>query len=205
MGSSPLTQRWNPGPLHWECGVITTGSSGKSPKPPGLCTTRKLRFRKGYKFAQGHTVNDVEQASEPRLVTPEPRIWTSEHGRPALWTQQVRSVKGIVTVTTPTAASADTGPTVCRPCWTGFTRIPSFNPHLSEEATKTQRLSSRSKVRLMVSETQGIQTPELGSRRCPHAPLYYLLQCSCLENSRDRGARWAAVHGVAKSQTRLSD
>ena len=31
------------------------------------------------------------------------------------------------------------------------------------------------------------------------------LQCSCPENPRDRGAWWAAVHGVAKSQTRLSD
>ena len=31
------------------------------------------------------------------------------------------------------------------------------------------------------------------------------LQSSCLENSRDGGAWWAAVHGVAKSQTRLSD
>ena len=31
------------------------------------------------------------------------------------------------------------------------------------------------------------------------------LQCSCLENPRDRGAWWAAVHGVAQSWTRLSD
>ena len=31
------------------------------------------------------------------------------------------------------------------------------------------------------------------------------LQYSCLENPTDGGARWAAVHGVAKSQTRLSD
>ena len=31
------------------------------------------------------------------------------------------------------------------------------------------------------------------------------LQCSCLENSMDRGAWWATVHGVAKSRTRLSD
>ena len=30
-------------------------------------------------------------------------------------------------------------------------------------------------------------------------------QCSCLENPMDRGACWATVHGVAKSQTRLSD
>ena len=29
------------------------------------------------------------------------------------------------------------------------------------------------------------------------------LQCSCLENLRDGGAWWAAVHGVAQSQTRL--
>ena len=28
-------------------------------------------------------------------------------------------------------------------------------------------------------------------------------QYSCLENSMDRGAWWATVHGVAKSQTRL--
>ena len=32
-------------------------------------------------------------------------------------------------------------------------------------------------------------------------PLAY----SCLENSMDRGALWATVHGVAKSWTRLSD
>ena len=31
------------------------------------------------------------------------------------------------------------------------------------------------------------------------------LQCSCLENPMDRGAWWAAAHGVAKSQTRVSD
>ena len=29
------------------------------------------------------------------------------------------------------------------------------------------------------------------------------LQCSCLENSRDGGAWWAAVYGVAQSRTRL--
>ena len=31
------------------------------------------------------------------------------------------------------------------------------------------------------------------------------LQYSCLENPTDRGALWATVHGVAKSQTRLSN
>ena len=32
-----------------------------------------------------------------------------------------------------------------------------------------------------------------------------LLQHSCLENPMDGGAWWAAVHGVTKSRTRLSD
>ena len=31
------------------------------------------------------------------------------------------------------------------------------------------------------------------------------LQCSCLENPMDRGAWWATVYGVAKSQTWLSN
>ena len=30
------------------------------------------------------------------------------------------------------------------------------------------------------------------------------LQCSCLENPRDRGAWWAAISGVAQSRTRLN-
>ena len=30
------------------------------------------------------------------------------------------------------------------------------------------------------------------------------LQCSCLENSMDRGGCWATVHEIAKSWTRLS-
>ena len=30
------------------------------------------------------------------------------------------------------------------------------------------------------------------------------LQYSCLENSMDRGAWWAIVHGITKSRTRLS-
>ena len=32
-----------------------------------------------------------------------------------------------------------------------------------------------------------------------------LLQYSCLESSKDRETLWATVHGVAKSQTQLSD
>ena len=33
----------------------------------------------------------------------------------------------------------------------------------------------------------------------------YPLQYSCLKNPMDRGAWWAMVHGVTKSQTQLSD
>ena len=35
--------------------------------------------------------------------------------------------------------------------------------------------------------------------------IYNPLRYSCLENPMDGGAWWAAVHGVAKSRTRLSD
>ena len=45
--------------------------------------------------------------------------------------------------------------------------------------------------------------PESG--RSPGEGNGYPLQYSCLENSRDRGAWWTAVHGIIKSQTRLSD
>ena len=41
------------------------------------------------------------------------------------------------------------------------------------------------------------------SRSCIGEGSGYPLQCSCLENPRDGGAWWAAVHGVAQSWTRL--
>ena len=47
--------------------------------------------------------------------------------------------------------------------------------------------------------------PMLGSRRSPGVGNGDSLQYSCLENSMDKGAWRATVHGVAKSQTRLSD
>ena len=45
--------------------------------------------------------------------------------------------------------------------------------------------------------------PGLG--RTPGEMNGYPFQCSCLENSMDRGACQATVHGVAKSQTQLSE
>ena len=43
-----------------------------------------------------------------------------------------------------------------------------------------------------------------GLGRCPGGRNGNPLQCSCLENSMDRGAWWATVPGLAKTQTRLS-
>ena len=44
-----------------------------------------------------------------------------------------------------------------------------------------------------------------GSGRSPEEGNGYPLRYSGLENFMDRGAWWATVHRVAKSQTRLSD
>ena len=43
-----------------------------------------------------------------------------------------------------------------------------------------------------------------GSRRSPGGRNGNPLQYSCLGNPRDRGSWWITVHGVAKSQIRLS-
>ena len=40
-----------------------------------------------------------------------------------------------------------------------------------------------------------------GSEKSPGEGNGYPLQYSCLENSMDRGAWWATVHEVAKTQT----
>ena len=45
----------------------------------------------------------------------------------------------------------------------------------------------------------------LGQGRSPGERNGNPLQYSCLENPMEGGAWWATVHGVAKSQTRLSD
>ena len=44
-----------------------------------------------------------------------------------------------------------------------------------------------------------------GTGRSPGGGNGYPLQYSCLENSMDREARQAIVHGVARSQTRLRE
>ena len=44
-----------------------------------------------------------------------------------------------------------------------------------------------------------------GLQRFPRGGNGNPLEYPCLENPMDRGAWWAAAHGVAKSQTRLRD
>ena len=48
-----------------------------------------------------------------------------------------------------------------------------------------------------------VSIPESG--RSPGEGTGNPIQCSCLQNPMDRGAWWATVHGVAKSQPRLSN
>ena len=52
-----------------------------------------------------------------------------------------------------------------------------------------------------VGENRLFEPPALDNGEGNGTPLQY----SCLENPMDGGAWWAAVHGVAKSWTRLSD
>ena len=52
---------------------------------------------------------------------------------------------------------------------------------------------------------QEMQVRSLGRKGSPGEGDGNTLQYSCLENLMDRGAWWATVHGVPKSQTQLSE
>ena len=61
-------------------------------------------------------------------------------------------------------------------------------------------------IKCIYLSPQDIISPnKIALKACPGEGDGTPLQYSCLENPTDRGARWAAVHGVSKSQTRLSD
>ena len=59
----------------------------------------------------------------------------------------------------------------------------------------------------MVKHLPAMLDPGLirGTGRCPGEGNGNALQYPCLENSMDGRAWWAIVHGVTKSQTRLSN
>ena len=54
-----------------------------------------------------------------------------------------------------------------------------------------------------INTTAELWVPLMGSGRPPGGGNGNPLQYSCLENPMDRGAWWAVVHSVAKSQTQL--
>ena len=68
-----------------------------------------------------------------------------------------------------------------------------------------QLLDGRLKVAQMIRVDAGNPGLIPGSGRSPGEGHGNLLQCSCLKSCMDRGACWDIVHGVAKSQTQLSD
>ena len=76
----------------------------------------------------------------------------------------------------------------------------------SWEYTETRELTVRFRASLVAQTVKNL--PEMqetwvqpGLGRFPGEGHGNLLQCSCLENPMDRGARQATVHWVAKSQT----
>ena len=56
-------------------------------------------------------------------------------------------------------------------------------------------------LKILRSESFSLKVSQESIREGNGTPLQY----SCLENPMDGGAWWAAVHGVTKSRTRLSD
>ena len=58
---------------------------------------------------------------------------------------------------------------------------------------------------LAMQETQEIWVGSLGWEDPLEEEITKPLQYSCLKNPMDRGAWWATVHGVTKSQTQLSE
>ena len=78
-------------------------------------------------------------------------------------------------------------------------------PHSSTVAQKIPWMEEPGRLQSM-----GLLRVDTTERLHFHFPLSYIgegngnpLQCSCLENPRDGGAWWAAVHGVAQSRARL--
>ena len=67
------------------------------------------------------------------------------------------------------------------------------------------RMLSQYRIHLPMQETQETLVQSLGQEDSPGEWNCSPLQNSCLENSMNRGAWWATVHEVTKSQTWLSN
>ena len=64
-------------------------------------------------------------------------------------------------------------------------------------------VAQQSRIHLAMQEMPEIMYLMTGSGRSPGEGNGNPLQYSCLEEPTDRGAWWATVYGVTKSQTRL--
>ena len=84
------------------------------------------------------------------------------------------------------------------PCvvWMGF---PAFPAHIRMRPVSRGN-SGRATWVVTHAERPRFPGPPLRTTRGPDPSS---LQCSCLENPRDQGAWWAAIYGVAQSQTQL--
>ena len=76
-------------------------------------------------------------------------------------------------------------------------------PRVSLASLVAQRLKHLPAMQETWVWSPGQEDP--GTGRSPWEGNGNPLQSSCLENPMDGGARWATVHGVAKSQTRMND
>ena len=76
-------------------------------------------------------------------------------------------------------------------------------PHSSTLAWKIPWTEERGRLQSMGSLRVGHDRATSLSLSCIGAGNGNPLQCSCLENPRDRGIWWASVYGVAQSRTRL--
>ena len=76
-------------------------------------------------------------------------------------------------------------------------------PHSSTPAWKIPWTEEPGRLQSMGSRRVGHDWTTSLSLSCIGEGNGNPLQCSCLENPRDRGASWAAVHGVVQSRTRL--
>ena len=76
-------------------------------------------------------------------------------------------------------------------------------PHSSALAWKIPWMEEPGRLQSMGSRRVEHDWPTSLSLSCIGEGDGNPLQCSCLENPRDGGAWWAAIHGVAWSRTRL--
>ena len=87
--------------------------------------------------------------------------------------------------------------------------LPNSSEYLTEYEGRAQKLRPLGKVSITVGVLEGKESASnagdpgliLGLGRSPGEGNGYPLRYSCLENSRDREAWWATVHGVTMSQT----